>query len=321
MAVYTKIYSDELITFCAAYDLGELVSYTGITEGIENSNYLLILTSGKYILTLYEKRVQPTDLPFFLNLMKYLAEAGVSCPRPIAARNGSVLSELAGRPCALISFLAGISPKHPTSQHCGELGRVMAELHLAGSNFDLSRPNNLSVGAWRGLLKKCGPLVNDLHTGFYDQLENEILILEQEWPMTLPSGVIHGDLFPDNVFFQDERLTGIIDFYFACKDSYIFDLAVCINSWCFELDNSFNITKAQALLDNYSAVRVISQIEIDALPILARGAAVRFLLTRLYDWIHPPKNALVVLKDPMEYWAKFEFHKAASSPRDYGWHL
>ena len=321
MAVYTEICGDELIEFCAAYDLGDILSYTGIAEGIENSNYLLTLTSGPYILTLYEKRVKQSDLPFFLNLMNHVAEAGVSCPRPIATRDGSVLRELAGRPCALISFLGGISPIRPRLYHCGELGRVLAEFHLASANFDLSRPNNLSVDAWRGLLESCGPLVNDLRPGFFDQLESEISILEKEWPRALPSGVIHGDLFPDNVFFQGEFLTGIIDFYFACKDSYTFDLAVSLNAWCFEPDNSFSITKSQILLNNYSAVRGISQVEIDALPVLARGAALRFLLTRLYDWTHPSKNALVVLKDPMEYWIKFEFHKATSNSRDYGWHL
>jgi homoserine kinase type II len=321
MAVYTEIYGDELIAFCATYDLGEVLSYMGIAEGIENSNYLLTLTSGPYILTLYEKRIQSTDLPFFLNLMDHLVEAGVSCPRPIPARDGVVLRELAGRPCALISFLVGVSPKISRPYHCSELGRVLAELHLASATFQLSRLNNLSVSAWRGLRKNCGSLVNDLRPGFYDQLENEISILEQEWPMALPSGIIHGDLFPDNVLFQGKRITGIIDFYFACNNSYIFDLAVCLNAWCFEPDNSFDIIKAQVFLDNYLAVRGISQIEIDALPILARGASLRFLLTRLYDWTHPPKNALVVLKDPMEYWSKFEFHKAASSPSDYGWYL
>jgi len=321
MAVYTEICRDELVEFCAVYDLGEVLSYTGIAEGIENSNYLLTLTSGPYILTLYEKRVQPENLPFFLNLMSHLVEAGVSCPRPIATRDGAVLRELAGRPCALITFLDGISPKRLGLCHCGELGRALAEFHLAGANFDLSRPNNLSVGAWRGLLKSCGPSVNDLHPGFYGLLENEISILECGWPMALPSGIIHGDLFPDNVLFQGEHLTGIIDFYFACKDSYTFDLAVSLNAWCFESDNSFNIAKAQVLLENYSAVRGISQTEIDALPVLARGVALRFLLTRLYDWAHPPKNALVVLKGPMEYWGKFEFYKAVSNPRDYGWYL
>ncbi len=321
MAVYTKICGDELVKFCAAYDLGEVLSYTGIAEGIENSNYLLTLTSGPYILTLYEKRVKPSDLPFFLDLMNHLVKAGVSCPRPIATRGGAVLRELAGRPCALISFLDGVSPKYPMPYHCGKLGRVLAEFHLAGANFNLSRPNNLSVNSWRKLLKSCGTSVNSLRPSFYQLLENEISILEQEWPVDLPSGIIHGDLFPDNVFFHGEHLTGIIDFYFSCNDSYAFDLAVCLNAWCFERNNRFNITKAQILLDNYSSVRKISQIEIEALPVLARGVALRFLLTRLYDWTHTPKNALVTLKDPMEYWSKFEFHKAASYPCSYGWHL
>ena len=321
MAVYTEIGDDELIAYCAGYELGEVLSCKGIAEGVENSNYLLTLTSGLYILTLYEKRVKQVDLPFFLNLMNHVAQAGVPCPRPIADRDGTSLRELAGRPCALIRFLPGMSPKRPKPFHCGELGRVLAEFHLASSDFDMKRSNDLSVGAWRGLLESCGRLANDLSPGIYDQLETEIQILEREWPTELPSGVIHGDLFPDNVFFRGEYLSGIIDFYFACNDCYTFDLAVSLNAWCFEPDNSFNVTKAATLLNNYAEVRGVSQKEMDALPILARGAALRVLLIRLYNFTHTPKDALVVVKDPMEYWDKLQFHKTASSPRDYGWEL
>ncbi len=318
MAVYTEIDDVELDAFCAAYDLGDVLSCKGIAEGVENSNFLLTLSSGPYILTLYEKRVDPADLPFFLGLMEHLARIGIPCPRPVAARDGLALRNLAGRPCVLVTFLAGMSPRRPKAVHCGEIGRALAELHLAGGDFSMARPNSLSVGSWRELLGNCGERANDLRPGFFDDLEKEVLFLEQVWPSDLPDGIIHADLFPDNVFFRGPYLSGLIDFYFACNDSFAYDLAICLNAWCFEPDGSFNITKAQQLLAEYNRVREFSENEMRALPILARGAAMRFLLTRLYDWIHTPKDALVVVKDPMEYWNKLQFHKAVSGPAEYG---
>ncbi|NQV99158.1 MAG: homoserine kinase [Rhodospirillales bacterium] len=318
MAVYTEVDDDDLIAFCGQYDLGDVLACKGIAEGVENTNYLLTLSSGPYILTLYEKRVNPADLPFFLGLMEHLAAAGVPCPQPIAARDGIALRQLAGRPCVIISFLAGMSPKKPQALHCAELGRALAEFHLGTADFAGVRANSLSVGAWRGLLESCGQDANRLRPGFYDELANELTELEADWPTDLPSGVIHADLFPDNVFFRGRYLSGLIDFYFACNDSYAYDVGICLNAWCFEPDNSFNITKAQHLLSAYRQVRDFSEPELMALPVLARGAAMRFLLTRLYDWIHTPEQALVVRKDPMEYWDKLRFHKAVSSPGEYG---
>ncbi len=318
MAVYTEVDDDDLIEFCARYDLGEVLACKGIAEGVENSNYLLTLTTGPYILTLYEKRVDPADLPFFLGLMDHSAAAGVPCPRPIPADTGVVLQELAGRPCVLISFLPGMSPKRPKTFHCGEVGRALAEFHRANADFTGKRLNGLSVLNWRDLLNACGSDANQLRAGFSTDLAAELDQLELMWPNGLPSGVIHADLFPDNVFFRGRHLSGVIDFYFACNDSYAYDLAICLNAWCFESDNRFNLTKARQLLSEYGTVRTISEPEMLALPLLARGAAMRFLLTRLYDWLNTPEDALVVRKDPMEYWHKLRFHRAVSSPAEYG---
>lgn len=318
MAVYTEIDDVELDAYCKAYDLGDVLSCKGIAEGVENTNYLLTLSSGPYILTLYEKRVDPKDLPFFLGLMDHLARQGIPCPRPVAARDGVALRSLAGRPCVLVTFLAGMSPRRPNAGHCGEVGRALAELHVAGDSFPMQRHNTLSISSWRSLLETCGAQANDLRPGLYRDLEKEVMSLEVDWPKGLPSGIIHADLFPDNVFFRGAYLSGLIDFYFACTDSFAYDLAICLNAWCFEPDNSFNITKAQRLFSDYDRVRGLSERETEALPVLARGAAMRFMLTRLYDWIHTPRDALVVVKDPMEYWDKVRFHKAVSSPAEYG---
>ena len=318
MAVYTEVDDDDLIAFCADYELGDVLACKGIAEGVENTNYLLTMESGSYILTLYEKRVDHKDLPFFLGLMKHLAQAGVPCPHPIVARDGVALRELAGRPCVIISFLAGMSPKKIKAYHCGELGRALGDFHLGTAEFDQTRENSLSVESWRELLESSGTGANSLRSGFYDELEQELTFLETSWPTDLPGGVIHADLFPDNVFFRGEHLSGLIDFYFACNDSYAYDLGICINAWCFEPDGSFNITKAQHFLMEYRNIRDVTDEEMAALPILARGSAMRFLLTRLYDWINTPPDALVVRKDPMEYWNKLKFHKAVSSPAEYG---
>lgn len=318
MAVYTEVDDDDLIAYCAQYDLGEVLACKGIAEGVENTNYLLTLTTGPYILTLYEKRVKPEDLPFFLNLMTHCAMAGVPCPRPLPGRDGVCLRELSGRASVLISFLAGMSPTRPKAFHCREVGRALGEFHLANADFKGTRVNALSVRSWRGLLNSCGDGIDQLQPGLYQTLQLELDGLESAWPENLPRGIIHADLFPDNVFFRGEYLSGLIDFYFACTDSFAYDLAICLNAWCFEADGSFSIAKAQTLLTSYSEVRAVTQAELAALPLLARGASMRFLLTRLYDWINTPEDALVVRKDPMEYWRKLKFHQAVSGPGAYG---
>jgi homoserine kinase type II len=318
MAVYTEVPDGDLATFIAEYDLGEAVSCKGIAEGVENSNYLLRTTKGTFILTLYEKRVKLEDLPFFIGLMQHLAAKGLSCPTPIADRNGQALKTLCGRPAALISFLEGMWPRRPTEKHCQALGAALADFHLKGRDFALRRPNNLSVEGWRQLIAATADRADEVEPGLRDRLAAEFAFLEAHWPKDLESGVIHADLFPDNVFFLGERLSGIIDFYFACTDFLAYDLAVCLNAWCFQPDMSFNVTKAKLMFESYRKIRPIPEAEMQAMPLLARGAALRFLLTRLYDWLNHPAGAFVKPKDPMEYIRKLRFHQAARDIGAYG---
>ena len=318
MAVYTEVSDEEITAFLSEYDIGRVASFKGIAEGVENSNYLLLTDQSPFIVTLYEKRVSANDLPFFLGLMEHLAARGVPCPTPIAGRDGEALRELCGRPAAIIGFLNGIWPRAIRTEHCAALGAAMAEMHLAGDGFALRRPNALSTAGWRPLFDSCRERADEVMGGLEAIIEGELGYLESHWPDDLPAGVIHADLFPDNVFFDGGRLSGLIDFYFACNDLLAYDVAVCLNAWCFERDDSFNITKARQLLVSYSRVRPFSEAEIAALPLLARGAALRFLLTRLYDWLNRVEGALVKPKDPMEYLKKLHFHQGVSSPAGYG---
>ena len=318
MAVYTDVSDGDIAAFASQYDIGEVTSFKGIAEGVENSNFLLMTNQAPYILTLYEKRVDKGDLPFFLGLMEHLAAGEVPCPTPIRGRDGQVLRELCGRPAAVISFLKGVWPRRISLFHCREVGRDLAEMHLKGRGFPLRRPNALSVAGWRALFTACQSRADEVETGLADTLAGELELLEANWPADLPAGVIHADLFPDNVFFDGERLTGLIDFYFACDDHFAYDLAVCLNAWCFEHGGEFNVTKARQLLSAYRAVRPFSDAELAALPFLARGAALRFLLTRLYDWLNQVEGAMVKPKDPREYLPKLRFHQGISSPAAYG---
>ena len=318
MAVYTEVTDEELTAFVAQYEIGEPLSCKGIAEGIENSNYLLAAKGGTYILTLYEKRVDGADLPFFLGLMEHLGARGVPCPTPLKGRDGRMLRSLCGRPAAIVTFLDGMWPRRITPEHCAHLGEAMAHMHLAGRDFHLGRANALSVDGWRPLLDASAARAEEVRPGLAEDLEAELDDLERHWPAGLPSGVIHADLFPDNVFFLADHLSGIIDFYFACSDFFAYDLAICLNAWCFETDGSFNITKARRMLTAYRHVRDFSADELDALPLLARGSALRFLLTRLYDWLNTPPGALVTPKDPLEYMKKLEFHRGVQGPGAYG---
>ena len=318
MAVYTDVPDEELKAFIADYAIGEVVACKGIAEGVENSNYLLRTESGTYILTLYEKRVARADLPFFLALMEHLAAAGIACPTPIHGRDGAALRELCGKPAALVSFLDGMWPRRIHPFHCAEIGRALAELHRAVGNFSQSRINDLSLAGWERLYQACAPRADEVKPGLAAELGAALAELKRDWPKALPQGVIHADLFPDNVFFRGEAVSGLIDFYFACSDFFSYDLAICLNAWCFENDFSFNVTKARLMLAQYRAVRPLAPAEITALPVLARGSALRFLLTRLYDRLNHPPGALVKQKDPLEYLAKLRFHRGVDNPRAYG---
>jgi len=318
MAVYTDVAAEDLAEFLKNYDVGDLLSYKGIAEGVENSNFLLHTTKGAYILTLYEKRVAEDDVPYFLSLMAHLAERGVSCPQPAKNRSGEVSSRLAGRPAAIINFLEGMWPRRPNVTHCAGVGGALARMHLAGRNFPMTRKNPLSVGGWRPLFDLAAARADSVHAGLRDFIARELDHLEACWPSDLPVGVIHADLFPDNVFFLGDKLSGLIDFPFSCNDILAYDIAICLNAWCFEPDHSFNVTKARALLNSYGRERPLSAAEEAALPLLARGAALRFLLTRLVDFLNVPSGALVKPKDPLEYVRKVRFHQSVASVRDYG---
>ncbi len=318
MAVYTEVSDQELEDFLAGYDIGAPLSCKGIAEGVENSNFMLGTERGTYFLTLYEKRVDPADLPFFLGLMEHLAARGIPCPTPIHAKNGKALGQLAGRPAAIITFLPGMWHKRPTAIHCAALGQATARMHQAAGDFTLRRPNALSVKGWRPLLEASAPRAHEVMAGLTDELQVELDFLEANWPTALPQGVIHADLFNDNVLFLQDRISGLIDFYFACNDALAYDIAICLNAWCFETDRSFNTTKARALLTSYQRERRFTLEEREALPILARGSALRFLLTRLYDWLHTPADALVKRKDPLEYLHKLRFHRTVRGIGAYG---
>jgi homoserine kinase type II len=318
MAVYTEIADEEVAAFVAEYRLGRVIACKGIAEGIENTNYLLVTERGTYILTLYERRVRPDDLPFFLGLMEYLAARGIPCPVPVRARDGQSLRRLKERHAVIVTFLAGMWPRRPTPQHCAGVGEALARLHAAGGDFPLRRANDLSVDGWRPLLAASARHKDEVAGDLARELAENLDLLERQWPVGLPKGVIHADLFPDNVFFDGDRLSGLIDFYFACTDFLAYDLAICLNAWCFETDGSFNITKSRRLVAAYQTIRPLSPDELAALPLLAHGAAMRFLLTRLYDWLHTPRNALVTPKNPIEYLNKMRFHRGVRSLGEYG---
>lgn len=318
MAVYTDVTGEDLAAFLAGYDLGAMLSLKGIAEGVENSNYLLHTDKGYFILTLYEKRTKESDLPFFIGLMQHLASRGLNCPQPVKNRRGEALGRLAGRPAAIVTFLDGMWPRRQNAKQCAAVGEANALLHLDGEGFALKRPNALSIDAWRPLYESAAARADSVQPGLSSFIEKELGWLEANWPRGLPEGVIHADLFPDNVFFLGEKLSGLIDFYFACNDAFAYDLAICVNAWCFEPDASFNITKGRAMIENYRRRRPLNAAEIDAFPALARGAAMRFLLTRLVDWLNVPEGALVKPKDPLEYFRKLRFHAQATTIRDYG---
>src|SRR5215467_875522 len=318
MAVYTDVSADDLTRFLSVYDIGELLSYKGIAEGVENSIFLVHTSAGNFILTLYEKRVAEDDLPFFLGLMEHLAERGITCPQPVKNRQGGVLGKIAGRPAAIVTFLDGLWIRRPSPAHCPAVGEALARLHLAGAAFKQKRANALSIESWCPLYEHAKARGDSVRQGLCREIEMELDELDKSWPRRLPQGVIHADLFPDNVFFLGDKLSGLIDFYFACTDMLAYDVAVCLNAWCFESDHSYNVTKGRSLLNAYGKVRALSEAERNSLPVLACGAAMRFLLTRLVDWLAVPDGALVRPKDPLEYYRKLRFHQSVKSVQDYG---
>jgi len=311
MAVYTDITDEELAGLLADFDLGAALSFKGIAEGVENSNFLLETDAGRFILTVYEKRVREEELPFFLGLMRWLAEKGYPSAAPRADRSGEILKRVRGKPCAIVDFLPGMSVRKPTAVHCRQAGEGLARLHLAAEGFPQLRANDLGQSAWAPMFAKLKAQAEALKPGLSAVIDADLAQLEAGWPRDLPRGIVHADYFPDNVFFQGQTFAGTIDFYFACTDALAYDIAVALNAWCFEADGSFNITAGRALVAGYESRRPLSDAERAALPILARGAALRFFLTRLHDWKATPAGALVRPKDPLEYERKLAVHRAS----------
>lgn len=318
MAVYTEVSFENLAGFLAAYNIGTAKVFKGIAEGVSNSNYYMETDRGRFILTLYEKRIDTDELPFFLGLMEHLAKAGLPCPTPVHTRDGRFAGPLNGRVAAILTFLDGISLNRPSAEHCGVAGRALAELHLAGKHFSGRRANTLGLEGWKTLAANCASHADSVAAGMQTLIDVELAFLQRSWPTDLPAGIIHADFFPDNVLFMERRITGVIDFYFACYDALAYDLAVTLNAWCFEADGGFNVTKSKSLIAGYQSGRMLTAPERAALPILSRGAALRFLLTRLYDWVNKSPDALVRPKDPRQFEKRLRFHRDVRTPQEYG---
>jgi homoserine kinase type II len=321
MAVYTDVTDEDLERFLSAYALGEPTGFKGIAEGVSNSNFLLTTTRGRFILTIYEARTESAALPFFVGLMEHLARNGVACPAPIHRRDGAIIGTLGGKPAAIVSYLDGLSVRRPSVAQCREAGIAMARLHLAGAGFAPQRANTLSIEGWRELVEAALPRTHLFDAALAAPLRAELDHIVAIWPKDLPQGVIHADLFPDNVFFTSGQVSGIIDFYFACNDALAYDLAIGLNAWCFEPDFSYNVTKGRAMTAGYQTVRPLGKREIEAFAVLVRGAAMRFFATRLYDWLAAldlPPGTLVRPHDPRPYWERIRFHQKAVCAADYG---
>ncbi len=317
MAVYTKLEHQEVRQFLEQYNINNFKDYKGITEGVENTNYLIKTSEQDYILTIYEKRVDENDLPFFIKLLSYLSENKFPCPKPIANKNNEKINRIKNKNAALVTFLNGQSKNKITSEECFEIGKITAQLHEITKKFDINRKNNLSIENWYSIFEKTIKQKIDLDESIIKKTKNYLNFLKDKWPKNLPQGIIHADLFPDNIFFTNNKVSGIIDFYFACNDFFAYEIAICINSLCFDNNSTFNMTKAKNLIDGYTSIRTLSEDEKKYLPILSMGAAMRFFLTRLYDFYHTDNKADVKIKDPFEYLKKIEFHSTIKNFNEY----
>jgi len=320
MAIYTKLSENNLKEFFLKYNLGKLLNYKGIQEGIENTNYFIQTDKGKFILTVYEKRVEEKDLPFFMGLMRNLYDANFPSPEPIINKNGNYVTEISGKKAAVVSFLDGSAKKILNPNDCHMVGIQTAKLHMITKNLTGKRENKLSVDSWRKIYKKVQKDCSRIHLNLTKTIEKNLDEIENNWPKNIPSGIIHADLFPDNIFFKNDKLTGIIDFYFSCYDFYVFEIAICLNALCFEGQKenlSFNVTKAKKFIDGYSSIKKLTEEEKKSLKILCQGAAMRFLLTRVFDYLNLTEGALVKIKDPIEYLKRLEFHNSVKDHQDY----
>ena len=314
MAVYTNLNEDQVKNLLKRYEIGDLISFSGITEGIENTNFNLKTSFGNYILTIFEKRVNVQDIPFFIKIMLHLNEKGISCPKPICDKKNNILQDLNGKPTIIVNFLEGKSKNNFTSIDCYQVGSSMGLMHFYSKDFELQRDNSLSINGWKQLIKNCNnsipvSILDKLQPGLMKDIQNSFDFIVEFWPHDLPKGFIHGDLFPDNVFFIDDKITGVIDFYFSCTDILAYDLAIAINAWCFDEENNFQDKKYQAILKGYNSIRKLSKDERFFLPLLCQAASLRFLLTRLFDWVNTPIDANVISKNPEEYITKHKYFK------------
>ena len=314
MAVYTPITKEQLQDFIGHYDAGSLKNFEGITQGVENTNYKIETDKGRFILTLFEKRVNPDDLPFFFAFNDHLAAHGIVCPEGVRGRGGELIRTLAGKPAALITFLDGkdVPADRITPGHCRSVGQCLARMHDAALSFKQSRANTLGLAGWKVLAERTAGQADHVEPGLAQLIGDELQFLERHWPDDLPRAVIHADLFPDNVFFSKQfgkplKLTGVIDFYFACHEAWAYDLAICVNAWCFDERHRLVPERVQALMQSYNDERTMTLEEEAAFPLLLRGAALRFLLTRAQDWLFPSEGAEVTAKDPLEYLTKLQF--------------
>ena len=320
MAVYTKLTEIEIKKFFLKYNLGKLINYKEIKEGIENTNYFIETEKSKFILTLYEKRVEEKDLPFFIGLMKNLFDKKFPSPEPIINKNGNYISDIVNKKSAVISFLEGGAKKVLGPDDCYQVGIYAAKLHLITKNLTGKRENKLSVNSWRNIYNKVKNDCSKIHKDLPKIIEKNLDQIEKKWPKNIPSGIIHADLFPDNIFFINDKLSGIIDYYFSCHDFYAFEIAICLNALCFEGINenlSFNVTKAKKFIDGYSSIRTLTDDEKKYLKVLCQGAAMRFLLTRVFDYLNLTEGAIVKIKDPIEYLKRLEFHDNVKDYKDY----
>ncbi|MDF7775022.1 homoserine kinase [Sphingomonas sp. AOB5] len=309
MAVYTQVSAEALSAFLAKFDVGELVSAKGIAEGVENSNYLVDTTKSRFILTLYEKRVDAGDLPWFMALLDHLADRGLPVPPAVPDRDGRIIHELEGRPACLIQFLSGVSVSHPTPAQARAAAEAMGKMHHAVSDFDKPRANSMGPDAWKTLADRIGTGFDDIAAGLSQRALSEVDRIVGQWPNHLPVRAIHADLFPDNVLMLGNRVTGLIDFYFACTDVRAYDLAVMHGAWAFDArGENYDPEIGKALIEGYSASFGLSDAERAALPLLAQGAALRFFLSRAFDWINTPADAMVTRKDPLAYLRRLDFY-------------
>ena len=318
MAVYTPIDDKAASIITERYGLGRDCSFHGITQGVENTNYRIENGETNYIFTIYEKRVEIRDLPFFMGLMQHLSSNGFPAPEPVLTRDNASIIAIMGKPASIVTFLDGQARDEVTVPMCAALGRTMARLHQIAASFNLTRRNGLAIPTLHNVYEPSRDRADEVSSGLAALIDRELAFIQSHWPDHLPKGVIHADLFPDNVFFRGDDISGVIDFYFACSEQLAYELAICLNAWCFDDERHFNPDKARAMFEGYQAIRTLSLAEIEAMPLLARGAAMRFLLTRLHDWLYQIEGAQVRPKDPREYLHKLDFHRQVAAPSDYG---